>query len=382
MEKIRGLSIRKTLFLFVGIAVIIAQLLYMSALSFIDNTMLNYMDPKPDAFVYKGGNLVAINYGPAPSEGVDITDINAYDTLKTLRTISPILIYGLCLVISIAVFYHLKLKKPLKILNTSVQKISKKELDFQISNTSNDELGRLCIAFENMRYELSSTFQALWKSEENQRSMYRAFAHDLRTPLTIIKGNNDIIELVAYKNNDWNQATQSARISNDAIKRVERYADQIKALESIDDLIINSKNTILIDFVDSYRQQAEMLASTMSKQVQIHYDNNADINIDTDMILRVLDNLLCNGLEYSNEAVIIFFEYKNNKLNISINDDGNGFSDEALLHAFNPFFSTNKSGNHMGIGLTISFRLIDKLNGTLTIENNSLGGLVNISLPV
>lgn len=383
MEKVKkSPSIRFSLFLSVCLAIIAAQLLYMGALTLIDNALLNYMDPRPDAFVFKDGNLVSINYGPVPSGGVAITDSGSYDAIMALRSVCPILIYGGCLITATGLFYRVKLKKPFQALNTGIEKIAKQDLNFHIPSRSGDELGRLCTAFEDMRGALSSAFQTLWSTQENQRSMYRAFAHDLRTPLTVIKGNNEITQLVAVKNRDWEQAVEAAKSSDEAIARIERYADQVKELESIEDWTVTAAETELKAFTDAYRRQAELVAASAQKKVEVQCTGAATIRIDREMLLRVLDNLLCNGLEFAASAVRVTFSIKKQFLCVTVSDDGPGFTDETLKQAVQPFFTTNKPQGHMGIGLTIVQKLLDKMQGSLAIENGETGGCVKFSLPV
>lgn len=383
MEKIKkNFSLKITLFITVFLAIIAAQLLLTVSLYFIDNAMMEQMNPKPDAFVYKGDTLVVINYGPIPSGDIEITDPPVYGTLVLMRSISPVAIYGLCLTIATILFYRIKLKAPLKILNEGVEKIGNKELDFNIASKSNDELGQLCDAFEIMRMELSQAFQALWASEENQKSLYRAFAHDLRTPLMVIKGNNELIEYVAAKNGNWDQAIQSVWASNDAIGRIERYANQLGELESIEEMPVNRKETDLGVFADKYRSQSKLVATNFEKEIEIICNGEGIISLDPDLVLRILDNIIMNGLEYSKSKVVLKFELNDNNLDISICDDGPGFSAEAIKHALNPFFSTNKAGGHMGIGLTVSQKLLNKMESALSIQNLTEGTEISFSLVV
>lgn len=383
MEKLKkNLSIRFSLFLSVGLAIITAQLLYMGALSLIDGALLNCMDPQPDAFVLKDGNLVSINYGPVPSGGVEITDRNLYQALMTLRSVCPFLIYGVCLVTATGLFYRLKLKKPFMVLNTGIEKIARQDLGFHLQSPSGDELGRLCSAFEDMRAALSSAFQTLWETQENQQSMYRAFAHDLRTPLTVIKGNNEITQLVAVKNQDWGQAVQAAKSSDEAIARIERYADQVKELERIEDWVISPAETELEAFTDAYRRQAEPVAAAAGKQVKIQCHQRASICLDGEMLMRVLDNVLTNALEYASTGVTFTFTADEGSVTVTVADDGPGFTAEALKQAVQPFYTTGKPQGHMGIGLTVVQKLLTKMRGTLTIENHGGGGCVTFSLLV
>ncbi|MCY6355915.1 sensor histidine kinase [Clostridium sp. ZS2-4] len=82
-----------------------------------------------------------------------------------------------------------RLNKPLNELREGAQKIKDKDLDFNISYESSNELGMVCKSFENMRVELKNTLEKQWRIEEERKEMVGAIAHDLRTPITIIKGH-------------------------------------------------------------------------------------------------------------------------------------------------------------------------------------------------
>jgi signal transduction histidine kinase len=367
-------SLRISLFIYMSIALIAAQLLYTLALTLIESVMLGLMSPTPDAIAFKGGRNIAVWLSnPMPSGSADISNQALFDALRTLRSICPVVIFGVCIVIATYFFYRIKIKKPLDSLTMGVEKIAKQELDFTMRSDLADELGRLCNAFEEMRSQLAGAFHSLWASEENQRSLYRAFAHDLRTPLTVIKGNNELIELVAAKNNDWAQATEAVTISNQAIGRIETYANQLKSLDSIDDLVPNITKIDLRDFIDVYGKEAQTFAASFQKKLHISLQQSEAVSSDGDIIIRVLDNLLSNAFRHARQVVWLNIALQGSGLTITVSDDGEGFSGEALVRAKEPFFSSDKS-KHMGIGLTIADRLLSRLNSALQISNRSEGG--------
>lgn len=74
-------------------------------------------------------------------------------------------------------------------MKKAAEEIGKQNLDFSTACRENDEIGALCNSFESMRKELKTAFQTVWEEEKKNDELFRAFAHDLRTPLTILKGN-------------------------------------------------------------------------------------------------------------------------------------------------------------------------------------------------
>lgn len=372
MEKMK--SIRFSMLLYVGSSLIAGLLLYLITTAIIDNALINLMDPRPDAIAFAAGRNISITFGNSEGVTSDITNASLFNLLKTVRTISPVVIFSMCVAVGILLFYKNSLQKPLAVLNMGISRISAKELDFTMECDSANELGGLCEAFETMRDELEQTFRSLWKSEENQRNLYRAFAHDLRTPLTVIKGSNDNIELVAAKNNDWNQALQAVSLSNSAITRIELYAEQLRELESIDDWQPNRKETDLSRLAETVTQQSNILSGSYGKEIVLSTDIDGLANMDPDLLLRVLDNLLINALQYARHQVRLSISKEGDQLSITVCDDGPGFQHEALNQVTAPFYSTDKAGGHMGIGLTVSQKLLEKCQSKLSIKNLDDGG--------
>ena len=120
-------------------------------------------------------------------------DRQAYAFFGNLEDVAAILWYSVCLVLAALIFYHWKIKKPLFILNHATQEITDNNLDFQIDDSGTDELGRLCHAFEIMRRELVQNNRNMWNAVEERKRLNAAFAHDLKTPLTVIQEHTDLL---------------------------------------------------------------------------------------------------------------------------------------------------------------------------------------------
>lgn len=106
-------------------------------------------------------------------------DRKKYNFYEGLDNMAAILWYSVCLCLASLVFYLWKMKKPLRVLNQAARKISDNDLNFRIDHIGQDELGRLCQAFESMRQELEQNNRKLWNSMEERKRLNAAFAHDL-----------------------------------------------------------------------------------------------------------------------------------------------------------------------------------------------------------
>lgn len=90
-------------------------------------------------------------------------------------------------------FYQLKLARSLKQLNTGIEQIRHQNLDFKLHNANHDELGALTESFEQMRRALQKALKHSWQLLEDQKEVNAAFSHDLRTPLTVLQGDTEML---------------------------------------------------------------------------------------------------------------------------------------------------------------------------------------------
>ena len=93
------------------------------------------------------------------------------------------------MIVSVFLFYYLKLKQPISCLQNGIMRIQNNDLDFSLPILSNDEMGQLCAAFEEMRSELLKSNRLLWQQAEERKRLNAAFSHDLRNPITVLKGS-------------------------------------------------------------------------------------------------------------------------------------------------------------------------------------------------
>ena len=301
-----------------------------------------------------------------------------YDFYVGLDDIAAVLWYSVCLCLAALIFYLWKLKKPFRVLNQAVQKISANDLNFRIEYEGQDEFGRLCHAFEIMRQELVQNNKKMWNSVEERKRLNAAFAHDLRTPLTVMRGHTDLLLTTITEDTDpgGDMASSVHAISNQ-ITRLGSFADTMGSLQRLEDYepcLKHIPSSVLIEMVS---QAAAALFP--NGQAEIHSElEEQELLLDKEALAQICENILSNAARYVKEVVMISLRQAQEYLIMTVEDDGTGFTKKDLANASLAYYRGEKTQtdavSHFGLGLYISSILAEKLGGDLQLANGKNGG--------
>ena len=273
-----------------------------------------------------------------------------------------------------AVYYRKKLREPITQLQNGVERIQEDNLDFHIEYDGDDELGRLCCSMEKMRRELRQKHKALWESLEQRKLLNASVAHDLRTPITVLKGYLDYLE----KNIPQDKLTEDMLLDTvssmqGAVNRLELYVESVRDIEKIENIEIEKRSENVKLLLNELRSNVLQLAG--NKEIIISNDITVDkIQIDKGVFFRILENLLQNALRYAEKQVSINLSHKKDFLILTVKDDGKGFSAADLEKATTVFYSNDKEKQHFGIGLSVCKILCEKHGGLLYVGNQKEKG--------
>ena len=337
----------------------------------------------------------------APMEGISINMNSAHvitqpqnstaqaallaDMISLAQIILPILIYIIALLTTASMFYHLKLKKPLKILTEGAACIIDNNLDFTIETTSQDELGQLCTAFETMRKTLLENNYTLWRQGEERKRLNAAFSHNLRNPVTVLKGS---IKL-ALKNNIEDITTASNPFTDNLLRmerytnRIEQYMETMSSIQKLEDIRLQPELVKWDSLISELKNMLCFLREDTQKQIQfILAKYEKDILIDKSILFQIAENLVSNALRFAAARIDILCSISNGKLLLSVTDDGCGFPEELLQNGIQPFQKGNEDMGHFGMGLYTCELLCQKHGGNITLKNNPTGATVSIILTI
>lgn len=273
-----------------------------------------------------------------------------------------------------AVYYRKKLREPITQLQNGVERIQEDNLDFHIEYDGDDELGRLCCSMEKMRRELRQKHKALWESLEQRKLLNASVSHDLRTPITVLKGYLDYLE----KNIPQDKLTEDMLFDTvssmqGAVNRLELYVESVRDIEKIENIEIEKRSENVKLLLNELRSNVLQLAG--NKEIIISNDIAVDkIQIDKGVFFRILENLLQNALRYAEKQVSINLSHKKDFLILTVKDDGKGFSAVDLEKATTVFYSNDKEKQHFGIGLSVCKILCEKHGGLLYVGNQKEKG--------
>ncbi|EJT5939093.1 TPA: HAMP domain-containing histidine kinase [Clostridium perfringens] len=268
--------------------------------------------------------------------------------------------------------------RPINKLMTKAKYISKGEYDKKIEiNTDILEINDLINSINNLS-------QSIKEQENIRKRLTGDISHELKTPLTNIQSH-----LEAMIDGIWEPTEERLLSVKEEAERLSSLVSDMQKLNKYDESSIKLKkdNVNICDIICFVIFQFSNLAK--SKNIKIEYEKkNINLYCDKDKITQALVNILSNAIRYSNEGSTIFIgeKLKDNKVIISIEDQGIGISEEDLKYVFERFYRADKSRTRAtggtGIGLTIVKSIVSSHGGEVKLESKlGEGSKFTIILP-
>ena len=257
-------------------------------------------------------------------------------------------------------FYQLKLKGPISVLQMGTERIRDHDLDFTIPEVSKDELGQVCAAFETMRAELLRSNQELWRQAEERKRLNAAFAHDLRNPITVLKGTVKLLRRGAGDE----QALDRLEVYT---RRIEQYVEAMSGVQRLEQLSVEPRPVSLSQLGNELEETAGLLAPAVS--LSCRFPKEGWVNLDHGLFLTVAENLIANTVRFSRSKLELTLETDSGFLTLTAADDGPGFPQELIQNGPKPFGKRDGDAAHFGMGLYTCKLLCQKHGGDLRLQN-------------
>ena len=342
--------------------------------------------------------LVGTQYTPSTDETKQVLSINGVliGTIWVDRGTLPravLFIYSLIgptavisvllgiLTLIIGLLLMRRMINPLAEVIAAAQAVSQGDLSARVPvRPQNDDLSALSDHFNHMANELE-------RSDNQRRNMLADIAHELRTPITILRGQLEGILDGVYPPDEAHIAP-----ALEETYLLERLVEDLRllALAEANQLRFELKPVRLEELAETILGLFSAQAS--ERNVQLHLDAEAnlpEVLVDPQRFQQVIGNLIDNALRYTPEgsSVDLAIHRKENIIKLSVSDGGPGIPKDELAHVFDRFWrgekSRARSTGGAGLGLSIARQLVEAQGGKITARNRPSRGLeVQITLPV
>ena len=315
--------------------------------------------------------------------------------------------------------YAKKLEKELLLLQHASDQIRARNLDFESKRTHIAEFNRVLDSLLLLKEELKISLEDQWQMQQQKKEQISALAHDIKTPLTIVKGN---AQLLQESNLDEEQQEYNSFILENT-EQIQTYvtrmlevsrAGQSSGSNTASHTGSNTASHTVahtersgVAASHSEHSQTSGLVSCNLSHLLTHIEKNAknlcleknlsfmldatdlplSVPFPEDSLKRALMNLIDNAVQYSpvNGTMILragqtpASAHDSGTIYFSVSDEGCGFTNKALIHATDEFYRSDESrGNreHFGMGLAITKQIVTELGGTLSLANRDNGGAI------
>lgn len=272
-----------------------------------------------------------------------------------------------------------KIRIELDQLLLATEEISNNNLDFSLSFGEIMEVNKLIQGINQVSNDLKTSLVDKWKEDAKIKEQVIAITHDLKTPLTIIKGNAQLLEESKLSLEDYENVRYILKSSQEIESYIGKILDSKIEENGIKDIEIR-------EFINEIIIESEKIAYFNSKEISFIDNLNEEILVrgNKEDLKRAITNIVNNGIEYAKNKVVFSVNLEKDYVLINIKDNGKGFNYENIQKVKELFFMEDrgrKLKNHHGMELYIANNIIEAIGGKLLIEKVESGTSINIFLP-
>ncbi|MBO4290259.1 MAG: HAMP domain-containing histidine kinase [Lachnospiraceae bacterium] len=280
--------------------------------------------------------------------------------------------------------------RPIRELQKATHEIGNGNLDYELEQVRDDEIGDLCDDFETMRRKLQQSEQERRAADNEVRTVISNISHDLRTPVTAVKGYaQGIMDGIASSPEKLDKYVRT--IYNKA-SDMEKLVDELSLFSKID------TNKIVyhfekVDIENWLREYAENIRLDLeSGNIDLNFSSTltAPVTViaDKEHIKRVLDNIITNSVKYIDKSrgiIDIRIRDAEETVQLEVEDNGCGIPRQDLPFIFDRFYRTDTSRRSTtggsGIGLSIARKIVDDHGGRIwATSTEGVGTIMHIVL--
>jgi len=274
----------------------------------------------------------------------------------------------------LSMFFTLFLSRPLKKMKGAVETMAHRDFSVRLPVTSHDEIGGLSESFNFMA-------AALEKEEALRKHLTSNIAHELRTPLSIMKAHVEAMLDGVIEDN-----AQGMKNIQTEVEKLIRLVQGIEDITKAEASFFAKKDYVILslkDFTTTIVQKMKPLASAKGLEIKINEAKDMNVHTDADKLELIIQNILSNaikntqkggiGIDYGSEGEMFF---------LRVSDTGSGIEKNKLELIFRRFYHESDS-NGLGLGLSIVKELLEVMGGRIEVESSAgEGSAFTVWLPL
>ena len=362
---------------------------------------------------------VSITNTPANSYSInqsiqfqDVTLIlNVEATLQPIDEISQVLtlfipyisIIVIIIGIGSAYLYSGLITKPILYISQGAQKMANLDFSEKIEARSNDELGELSNSLNDMSINLQENINALQQAnqqlksdiekereiERKRREFFAIVSHELKTPLTTLKGH---IEGMIYNIGPYKDRNTYLQKNFQTVQDMEKLIREILSISKLEQYTFKPQleEVNLSNLIHAITEKLDFFASQKDIQIIEQIAPNICVYTDRNLLEKAYKNIIHNGIMYSPRGEKVYLKLNQSKKHTNIQfqviNTGVQIKDEDIQQIFKPFYRIEKSRNRntggSGLGLYLAKRIFEALAITYSVKNIEQGVQFSVTIPI
>ena len=310
-----------------------------------------------------------------------------HDLERLLSLPSTLLLMAAAVVVALVVFNPAR--RRLAALEHAAQQLGKGELSARAPQDGGDEIARVAATFNGMASELETRDAALRTSDALRRQMMADVSHELKTPLTAMRGYIETLRMPEVALDAERRDRYFETIDRET-RRLERIVKDLLDLARYEHggVVLQRRVFDVERLFEHVAERHEREAQAKTVAIRIDVDPRADqVVADPDRIEQAIENLVANALRHtpSGGTITLSATKTNGMAALSISDTGSGIAPEHLPHVFERFYKADAAraaeSTGSGLGLSITKAIIERHSGTIRVTSQSGRTTFTILLP-
>lgn len=309
------------------------------------------------------------------------------DTLVSFMLVT--VIATICFFIIYFLLFIKRIVKDMTYISDRIIDIADGKGDEKIIIERQDEIGEIAGRINEMTAQINQLIKSERDALQRNKDLIACVAHDLRTPITSVKGYLDLA--LDTKHYDLEQRQKSVRIAQTKANRLEYLIHDLFNYTKLTsgEIALHRSKIDLVQLVEQMVEEFYTLFQEEELECTTKYNiTYLEMNMDGELIARAVQNLLSNAIKYGKDGKHVYVELEclEQEVQIRVTNYGLVIPEESIKHLFDKFYRVERSRNvktgGTGLGLNIAQEIVHLHGGRIQVTSGASGTCFTIALPL